>query len=175
MKVKISLFLVLTVAALGCVDIPDFDDTPKIYYNGIDQYTVVNETTGKNERENVIITVDFEDGNGDLGTTSEERMNPAFTEPYGEWGNYELVTMRKELDGTWSEAILAEDKYKWMPILKPDGKPGPIKGKLDLNSSFLYGASAVPVYVKFKVRIRDRALHVSNQIETDSILVPAYQ
>lgn len=175
MKVKISLFLVLAASAFGCVDIPDFDDTPKIYYNGIDQYPVENETTGKLERENVIITVDFEDGNGDLGATSEERSNPEFTAPYGNWGNYELVTMRKEADGTWSERILAEDQYKWMPILKQDGKPGPIKGKLDLNTSFLYGSSTVPVYVKFKVRIRDRALHVSNQIETDSVLVPAYE
>ncbi|KAA6432805.1 hypothetical protein FEM33_24155 [Dyadobacter flavalbus] len=172
MKMKFSLFVVLAGAALGCVDIPDFDDTPKIYYNGVSQYTTTNEKTGKKEREYVTVTVDFEDGNGDLGATSEEIGNPAFTEPYGEWGNYELVTYLKAANGTWQEQPLESDKYKWVPPLKPDGKPGPIKGKLDFNANFPYFGSFVMRYVKFKVRIRDRALHVSNQIETDSILVP---
>jgi hypothetical protein len=175
MQFKVSLFIILAAGAFGCVDIPDFNDTPKIYYNGIDQYPEVDETTGKNVRENVIITVDFEDGDGDLGATDIERSDSSFVKPYGSWGNYELVTARKGANGKWTESILAEDQYKWMPILKPDGKPGPIKGKLDLNTSFLYGNSTVPVYVRFKVRIRDRALHVSEQIETDSILVPGYR
>lgn len=175
MKVKFSLFLVLAVAALGCVDIPDFDDAPKIYYNGISQYTTVNEKTGKNEREYVTVTIDFEDGNGDLGATSEEIMDSSFLEPYGEWGNYELITLQKAADGTWKEIPLEGDKYKWMPTLKPDGKPGPIKGKLDFNANFPYFNSGVMQYVKFKVRIRDRAYHISNQIETDSILVPSVE
>lgn len=173
MKLKVSLFVVFAVAAAGCVDIPNFDDTPVIYYNGIDHFPEENDA-GKKERENVIITIDFEDGNGDLGTSSEERSDSSFTEPYGNWGNYELVTARRGRDGKWTESILTDDQFKWMPILKPDGKPGPIKGKLDLETSFPYGDNTVPIWVRFKVRIRDRALHVSNQIQTDSIQVPGY-
>ena len=122
--------------------------------------------------EYVTITVDFEDGNGDLGVSAEERSDSIFTLPYGGWGNYELVTARRGTDGKWTESILSADQVMWMPILKPDGKPGPIKGKLDLNTKFFYGTSAVQRWVRFKVRIRDRALNVSNQISTDSILVP---
>jgi len=175
MQSKVSLFIILAATALGCVDIPDFDNTPKIYYNGVDQSTEINDSTGKKIRENVVITIDFEDGDGDLGATDAERSDPAFTAPYEPWGNYELVTARKGADGKWTESILAEDQYKWMPILKPDGKAGPLKGTVDLNASFLYGTSTVPVYVRFKVRIRDRALHISNQIQTDSIQVPGYR
>ncbi|WP_026629933.1 hypothetical protein [Dyadobacter alkalitolerans] len=174
MQLKVSLFIILAAGALGCVDIPDFDNTPKIYYNGIDQFTET-DSADKKVRENVIITIDFEDGDGDLGASADERSDSSFVRPYGKWGNYELVTARKGSDGKWTESILAEDQYKWMPILKPDGKPGPIKGKLDLNTSFLYGNSTVPVYVRFKVRIRDRALNVSEQIQTDSIQVPGYR
>jgi hypothetical protein len=175
MQLKVSLFIILAGITLGCVDIPDFDNIPKIYYNGIDQFPEIDDSTGKKIREQVIITIDFEDGDGDLGTTDAERSDPDFTAPYGDWGNYELITARKGADGKWTESILAEDNFKWMPILKPDGKPGPIKGKLDLNTSFLYGNSTVPVYVRFKIRIRDRALHLSNQVQTDSILVPGYK
>lgn len=170
-KLNIALFFLSAVALTNCVDIPDYSDTPEIDYNGIDQNTEVDETSGKKVRENVIITINFRDGDGDLGEEIDQRD----TLKYGEWGSYELTTARKNKDGSWSESILAEDKYKWIPVLKPDGNPGPINGKLDLNTSFLYGNSSVPVTVKFKVRIRDRALRVSNMIETDTISVPSYQ
>ncbi|WP_025762118.1 hypothetical protein [Dyadobacter tibetensis] len=174
MKLNIFLFGLVGLALASCVDIPEYSDTPVIYYNGVDQYTEIDETTNKKLRENVIITVDFEDGDGDLGASSEERSDPDFTAAYGDWGNYELVTVRKLNDGSWQESILSEDQVKWMPLLKPSGKAGPLKGKIDLNTSFLYGNSTIPVTLKFKVRIRDRALRVSNQIETDTIQVPGY-
>lgn len=174
MKFNTLLFFASAIALASCVDIPDFSDTPQIFYNGIDQSTET-DSSGRKIRENVVITVDFEDGDGDLGASSEERSDPAFTAPYGNWGNYELVTARKGANGQWTESILAGDSLKWMPILKPDSKAGPIKGKLDLNTSFLYGNSTVPITLKFKVRIRDRALRVSNQIETDSVVVPGYR
>ena len=174
MNFKTLLFFACALALASCVDIPDFSDTPQIFYNGVDQSTET-DSSGKKIRENVVITVDFEDGDGDLGASSEERSNPEFTARYGSWGNYELVTARKGTNGQWTESILAGDSLKWMPILKPDAKPGPIKGKLDLNTSFLYGNSTVPITLKFKVRIRDRALRVSNQIETDSVVVPGYR
>ncbi|WP_138478984.1 hypothetical protein [Dyadobacter bucti] len=170
MKFKVFLFVIFAVTAAGCVDIPDFEDSPVIYYNGIDHYTGLSDLGAKIEY--VTITVDFEDGNGDLGVSAEERSDTVFTLPYGGWGNYELVTARRGADGKWTESILSTDQVMWMPILKPDGKPGPIKGKLDLNTKFPYSNSSVQSWVRFKVRIRDRALNVSNQISTDSILVP---
>jgi hypothetical protein len=174
MKLKVSLFVMLAITFAGCVDIPDFDNTPKIYYNGIDHYTVVDDSTGQRE-ERIILTVDFEDGDGDLGISDAERSDTTFTRAYGNWGNYELITVRKELNGQWTEYIADEDRFKWMPILKPDGKAGPLKGKLDLNSTAFYSNSTTMITVKYKVRIRDRALRVSNQIETDTIQIPGFR
>jgi len=169
MKWKIYLFFFSSIALASCVDIPDFDDTPKIYYNSIDQSTLT-DSSGRKIQENVIISVDFEDGDGDLGASDAERSDSV---KYRDWGNYELVTSRLE-SGRWVDRILALDKFKFFPMLKPDGKSGPIKGRLDLNTTFFYSGSASLVWVKFKVRIRDRALRVSNQIPTDSIQVPAF-
>ena len=184
MKFQVILFFVSAIALASCVDIPDFSDTPKIYYNGISQSTET-DSSGKKIRENVVITIDFEDGDGDLGANPDEILSDGFIQPYKQqsnWGlrgNYELVTMRKELNGTWTESILTGDSTKWMPLLKPDGKPGPLKGKIDLNTSFLYGNSTVPITLKFKVRIIDRALHISNQVpdnmDVDSVVVPGYR
>ncbi|MEO6284662.1 MAG: hypothetical protein ABIN80_12050 [Dyadobacter sp.] len=190
MKLKVSLFLILAVASAGCVDIPDFDDTPKIYYNGIDQYTETDTVSGKVQKtEYVTITVDFEDGDGDLGASAEDlnskdTTNNSFVKRYEKvpgWGlpaNYELVTMRMNKDSSWSETVLPGDTFKFFPILKPDGKPGPIKGKLDLVVNYRYLTSAVLSKLRFKVRIIDRAFHISNQIEIpviDAVTVPVYE
>lgn len=169
MKLKVTLFFVAAIALASCVEIPDYDVVPKIYYNSISQYTVY-DSSGKKSEEVVTLTIDFEDGDGDLGVSAEDRNDSI---KYQDWGNYELVTMTKNEDGSWTEGIRDVDKIKFMPILKPDMKNGPIKGKLDLNDRYAYSNSSVNKTLKFKVRIRDRAMHVSNQtLESDTVVVP---
>lgn len=183
MKLKVSLFILLAVAAAGCVDIPDFSDTPKIYYNGISQETRTDTVLGiPQETEVVTVTIDFEDGDGDLGASNVEVQDTVnFTSRYRNvpgWnleGNYELVTLIQQKDSSWAESILDGDKFKFFPLLKTDGKAGPIKGKLDLNARYRRLNSATPTKLKFKVRIIDRAFHISNQIETDPVSVPLWR
>ncbi|TLV03404.1 hypothetical protein [Dyadobacter luticola] len=172
MKSRQLLLLILVTA--GCVTIPEFGDAPAIYYNGISQSTEV-DASGKKIKERVTVMIDFEDGDGDLGASPEEYSDPVFRARYGNRGNYELVTVTRALDGTWSERIADVDSAKWMPLLKPTKTKGPIKGKLDFNAYWPYGNSTQPIEIKYKVRIRDRALNVSNQIETDVITVPGYR
>lgn len=183
MKLKVSLFILLAAASAGCVDIPDFSDTPKIYYNGISQETRIDTILGiAQETEVVTVTIDFEDGDGDLGASNAEVQDTlGFTKSYQNvpgWnlqGNYELVTMTQNKDSTWSESVRNGDRFKFFPLLKTDGKAGPIKGKLDCNIRFRRLGSAVPTKMKFKVRIIDRAFHISNQIpETDVVSVPLW-
>lgn len=182
MKLKLSLFIILAAAAFGCVDIPDFDDTPKIYYNGVDQTTIIDTVSGKEQKtELVTLTINFEDGDGDLGASSDDIQDTEFTQRYVKvpgWNleaNYELITMIKQKDSTWVETIMPGDSFKFFPLLKLDGKSGPIKGKLDLNARFSYLNSAVMTKVKFKIRIIDRAFRISNQVETDEVTVPIWK
>lgn len=172
MRINFCVLVLIVVALSGCINAPDLKTIPVISYNSIQQSTVYDESGNKLE-EKVTITINFEDGDGDLGVAAEERGD---TQKYKDWGDYELVTMTKALDGSWTETIRSVDRFKFMPILKTDGKPGPIKGKLDLITPVKYTRSGVPVTRKFKIRIRDRALNISNQTaETDTIVVPDYQ
>jgi hypothetical protein len=166
---KISCIPLLLAA---CNPAPDFDSVPRIEYVGVTQTTVTDERGQKEDK--IAVTLAFEDGEGDLGATADERGNPEFTEPYGPAGNYELVTVRKNADGSVTEFVYSQDKPKWMPILKTDNAKGPLKGKLDLNFTRSYANSTKMVEEKYKIRIKDRALHLSNQIETDFITVPGY-
>lgn len=175
MKVSSALFLCISASFTACVPTPDFDSVPRIEYASIDQSTETDPVTGKKLRENVVITVTFEDKDGDLGATADERSDENFNSVYGKRGNYELVTLTKNTDGSWDERILSSDSVMWMPILKPDGRTGPIKGKLDYELKRPYGNSSIDIEQKYKVRIRDRALNYSNQVETDIVTVPGYR
>jgi hypothetical protein len=187
MKFKLLAFLLPAVAISSCVDIPDFSDVPTIYYNGITQYTEIDtlEAGTPNERvqenEVVVLTIDFEDKTGDLGLSDAERQDSLKVQAYIKvpgWGlpaNFELITMRKLPNGSWEEGITVGDRFKFFPILSPDGKPGPIKGKLDLYIDFPKTPSSVLETRRYKVRIIDRAFHISNQVEVseeDAVVVP---
>ena len=180
MKPTTTLFILLAMGIAGCLDTPDFSYTPKISYNGISQRTRTDSVDGApvGKTDIVTVTVKFEDGDGDLGASSAEVQDTLiFTKSYQKvpgWNleaNWELVTMVQNKDSTWSESILNEDKFKFFPLLKKDGKAGPMEGKLDLNIPFHRHDNAVPTRIKYKIRIADRAFHISNQIETDPIIV----
>ncbi len=94
---------------------------------------------------------------------------------YKEWGNYELYLLKKDAKGDFQPLPSSVTSKLFFPTLKRDGKPGPIKGKLDLSQTYFYSRFAKLSVVKFRVRIRDRALRASNVIETDTISVPIDQ
>jgi hypothetical protein len=184
MKLKFCLFIVSAIGLGSCVDIPDYSVIPRIDYNGISQYTQTDTVSNKPQSVEVVtITIDFQDGDGDLGATDEETNDPGFTEQYSKvpnWGkeaNYELIPMMLAEDGkTWIDApSSAIENFKFFKYLKPDGKTGPIKGKLEYTARFYYLGSAKPQKRKFKIRIIDRAFHISNQTEpSDEVTVPVF-
>lgn len=181
MKSKLLIFILPIIAMYGCVDIPDFSDTPQIYYNGISKYSEI-DTSGTTPQEMVVVvlTLDVEDGDGDLGASSDEISTPAFTDQYKRvpgWGmpaNYQLTTMTKQLDGSFDEQVFSLDSLKFFPILKIDGKPGPIKAKLDLYIKYPKMNGSSTIIQKFNVKIMDRAFHISNSLPepTDEVEVP---
>lgn len=172
----VGFFLVIGVSLslTGCLDTPNFDNTPSIRYNDVDGYTIF-DGFSRVKKDTVIITVDFEDGDGDIGAPLEARKDTLPPDgKYQDWGDYRLRMFKKDQKGDFVELNLSVDKYKWIPVLKPDGKPGPIKGKLDLGSEYFHATGTKPTVVKFKVQIRDRALRVSNEIETDTVTVQMF-
>lgn len=174
MKFVYLTTLSLTIAFAGCNPTPDFDSIPKIEYAGISKTEQTDPVSGK-KSDRVTVTVSFQDKEGDLGAAVSEYNDPAFISQYDDWGNYELITVIKELNGELTEMVFTEDKPKWFPVMKTDKGTGAIKGKLDLNFDRRRGNSMVMIEQKFKIRIRDRALHYSNQIETDFITLPGYR
>ncbi|WP_428667158.1 hypothetical protein [Runella sp.] len=133
----------------------------------MDKFEVI-EPFSKSKQDSVVITIDFKDGDGDLGESTDNRGNAN----YNIWGNYELRTFKKVSGNKFEEVILAANAKLFFPVLKPDRKKGPIEGKLDYAVYFPYSKNAKLTTVKFQIRVRDRALNVSNAVESDTLSVP---
>ncbi len=162
-------FIFLPLGLFSCVDIPDFDNTPRIEFNSITKETVEVTEFSTQIVDKVTITVNFEDGDGDLGINSDEANDDKYIQ--SGWANYQLITYVKQRNGTFEKVDFIEDAMMFFPVLKPDGVAGPIKGKLDLHQDRYHTSFSTPNVVKYEVRIRDRAMNVSNVIETDTITV----
>jgi len=73
MKNKILYIPALLLLMLACTSEPDFSYVPSISFNSIQLLTTEKQgLLGISKKDSVIITVDFQDGDGDLGFTPEE-------------------------------------------------------------------------------------------------------
>jgi hypothetical protein len=166
----LRIFFTLTAllaSTIGCIETPNFSNTPFIKFNSITKFTVQDSFSGS-KRDSVVITIDFEDGDGDLGEPPEGRD----TVRYAGWGNYELKTFRWKGGQNFEEVNLAANSRLFLPKLRTSGGKGPIEGTLDYSNFFPYTNRTRMTVVKFQVRVRDQALNQSNVIETDTISVP---
>jgi hypothetical protein len=164
---KVIFTAILTTSVVGCFEMPNYSEVPDIAFNNVDKFTVPDTFSGA-KRDSVIITIDYKDGDGDLGEDVSGRTN----KKYDVWGNYELKTLRLNDNKVFEEIPQLSTNIIFFPVLKPDRKKGPIEGKLDYSLYFPYTRSSKLAVVKFRIKIRDRAMNLSNVIETDTISVP---
>ena len=124
-------------------DIIELGPEPQIEFVSLDPMVV------ENFKNSVTLTISYKDINGDLGNE-----NPDV---------YALSVKDSRLE--------LEDWYH-VPPLSPPGYEIPIQGNLNivLNSMFILGNGDIE-YASLTVKIRDRAGHWSNVINTPSIVI----
>src|SRR5688572_17534632 len=77
--IKGLLLFGLVAGASSCFDPPEFDDIPKIDFEGL--YFGVTPDDG--EMDSVVLSIKFQDGDGDLGLESNAERNPNhFSTPF---------------------------------------------------------------------------------------------
>ena len=145
---SLCILLVLSACSTG----PVFDETPEISFVSISPGPV------QQFQDEFVITIHFQDGDGDLGDDNEEVRN---------------LFVRHTIPGLDTVAY----DFK-IPNLTPDTKNPSIQGNIDITvsapplSSFIPGNPPVTEEEAiFRVWLMDRAGNVSNEILTDPILI----
>jgi hypothetical protein len=176
------LFLGTIVIAGGlfsCIKEPEWSVVPSISFSRIQKINKISNDGfgGKVKIDSVIMSINFKDGDGDLGITQAElKANPA---KYKDFRNFEVNVMLKKNGNfvpiTFIPSLGGLLNFKF----KADQKPGPIEGTVDYSTQFVYAfyKGYSPLFtekndtLKFQIFIRDNALQTSNVVETEPIVI----
>ena len=168
-KYQIVLFLFLVSASLGflsCYKEPDFALTPEISFNKIQKFIRIDQFSAA-KKDSIILTVNFKDGDGDLGFNADEIGKKVKQDDF----NFVVKSLRS-IKGKFTEFKPAESFSGFYPKLKTDDKIGPIEGKLSYRIQI--ETAFWPVKrdtVIFEVFIKDRAGNRSNSVTTEPLVI----
>ena len=175
-----SLRLVVLLALVGgavssCLSPPNYPNVPSI---SDPQVASFRRGTGGARRDSVILTVSYQDGNGDLGLADGDTSG-VYSSRGGNRNqfNYFLQPYVKNAATGLFEPIftsgLGEYDGRFPRITAEGTKEAPVKGTLTYTQNFFLSAPFRPGQeVRFVISIQDRGLHESNQVTTPSIIIP---
>jgi hypothetical protein len=149
----------------GCYKEVSFDVKPSIEFKDLRKEIRLDQFSGS-KKDSVILTIKFQDGDGDLGLNEEEKKAAVTQQDF----NYIVRIFRKK-KGVFQEVVPDVTYSGFFPRLKVDNKKGPIEGSLDY--SFVYFQDFTPKKdsLKYQVTIKDRSGNVSNTIETKVVIL----
>lgn len=180
MKNKILLIAFVSFLVSSCVGEPDYNFVPEIGFHDIQVITTSSPDILGNisKRDSVVISVDFKDGDGDLGFSEEDYK--ALIKKTGDSVRTIDVNIFVSRNGKFVKSNPAEKiggNLKGFRF-KQGTKAGAIEGVIDYSTSFGYsnfdkipGLTGKSDTVKFTVQIIDRALNKSNVTETAPIIL----
>ncbi len=163
----------LAVTLTACFTEPNYSDTPEIRLVGPPVKVTLEAGTGVGQarRDSVIMTIRLQDGTGDIGEDTRDSTRQRVVFGKETWGNYEVKTF-EFANGTYKELPSSDNRKLFFPRSPLGEQKGAVEGDIDFSQVFFYQRPFRMAPVRFQVRIRDRALHVSNTIVTDTISVP---
>lgn len=166
----LSLGLLLLVQIPMSCSKPEFAKEPQISFKSIE----VLEGELENERDTLLITISFTDGDGDLGYSQQE-IQADLTR---DLRDVELEYYERQEDERKFKKVITniqdESDYSSsyiLPELNERKGKTTIKGELEIKKAVWYKINESFKEVKCKVRIRDRANNLSNQVETDAVII----
>lgn len=173
---RYTFVLGLALTLSSCFTEPDYSNTPAISSPRVDRYTLEpGRGVGQVKRDTVIISVDFKDGDGNLGNGGVNipvtKADSALYASNGGWGNYRITTLRL-INRQYVELPSTINKTLYFPDLTKGKPSGAIEGSLEFGQTFFYSRNFKLYPTKFRIQIRDRSLNESNVVETDTVTLP---
>lgn len=160
----ISIFssMVLAFSFQSCMKTKTYPSGPVIEFKNLTQF-----------KDSVRIVFSFTDGDGDIGLGENEIQAPYEAGTYF-YDNVHIGYFAK-VDGTWTQplspdGIPIEFGYRIQPI-EPKGKNKALKGDVIIYVTPFFDLTPSHAdTLKFRITMVDRALHISNTVETGEIV-----
>jgi hypothetical protein len=116
------------------------------------------------------LTVSFTDGDGDVGLDQGDTLAPF--NPGSPWYYNFFVDYYKLQNGTWVQQQFTLPLYYRIPVITPTGQNKALEGDIAVDIAQQVLPQVPGDTVRFGVHIADRALHESNTVFSDAIVVP---
>jgi hypothetical protein len=156
---KIGLLLLLSVVSWRCLDSPNFPVTPYIEFLSISKDTL---DQGVFQQDSLIVRFRFEDGDGDIGRTEQDPENNIFfiDERTGTLDNtFGIPAIPEEGAGNGVEGEVRIVLYSTCCIYPDGSDPCTVNAQFPLDT------------LQYRIYIKDRADHKSNEILTAPIVL----
>lgn len=164
-KVSIIGIFSLFVLMASCYKEPNFGTTPNIEFKSVKKEIRLDNFTGS-RKDSLIISIKFQDGDGDLGLNEKEKATAQAKNDY----NYVIRLFRKK-GANFTEIIPPVPYSGFFQRLRNDGKIGPIEGTLDYSVDFPHPFTPKKDSLKFQIMIKDRAGNTSNTVESNVVVL----
>lgn len=161
----LGTLVVLFWVLQSCYKEPEFDAVPEISFQSIRREIRVDQFTGAN-KDSVIISLGFRDGDGDLGLNESEKALAEARLNY----NYVVRVFRRR-NGQFTEFTPFLPYSGYFPRLRNDNRIGPIEGVLDYSIDFPHPFTPRNDSLKFEIQIQDRTGNFSNIVETEVVIL----
>jgi hypothetical protein len=151
-SIKIILYLIISLLFTACFQAPKYSDTPEISFKGF-------EYSGNTvqEGENLILNLDFKDGDGNLGLINSEDTSRNF-----------FITLH-------SQNFVISDTFS-IPNIPKIGSVAAISGTIRFNMISYFPTICNPFNTNtydtsyFEIFVKDRSNNRSNTITTNNIV-----
>ncbi|MEO5584595.1 MAG: hypothetical protein ABIQ75_03985 [Flavobacteriales bacterium] len=159
MITKVSgAMLLMGVLLSACLKTEAFPKEPHIEFKSYTQ-----------SPDSAKLTISFTDGDGDIGLNQGDTLPPY--NPGSLWYHNFFVDYYKRQNGQWVLQQFTLPLYYRIPVITPTGQNKALQGDIAVQISPLVLPQVPGDTVRFSVRIADRALHESNTVFTDAIVV----
>lgn len=175
MKKTLTILIFTVFVLAACQEKVEYPIEPKIAYEGM-AYVINADSTLTGE---VVLSISYTDGDGDLGLDDADTLYPfGPNDPH----YYNLIIDYMKWDGSafvetpllsWNQQTQSYDTVSFNARFKRlvfYDEVKPISGIIDYKM-MVFNPLSPNDTIKFKVHLIDRALHESNTIETDAIVI----
>ena len=161
-KISLILLIPLFSGLSSCIKEDQYPVVPQIEFSGYGIYSAVDGTDSACK-----INISYTDGDGDIGLTEDDILEPYKYNYYLKW--MQLV------DGQMIEVVLPNDSITFnarIPILTPSGRNKNIKGDISMNFDLYFNSYLLTSdTIGFEIYIIDRALNKSNTVTTPKLAI----